>query len=300
MIMSLRSFLKHITPQFIIELYRSQRSKQNASKREGLKQKGEVLTESEVKNALTQIGIKTGDVVMLHSSLSKLGYVDGGASTLISALMKTVESEGTLLMPSFPAIGFNYDHLKKDPLFDVRNTPSKMGIVTEVFRTMPGVVRSLHPTDPVCAWGNDAAYFVKDHFGQLTPYNAQSPFMRLIERRGKILLIGVKLESVTNFHTPEDAILNFKYPVYHEKVLTVRLKDENGKVLNMVTKVHDPEMSKKRRCNDLEKAFLENGIMVKFKLGRADCYAIDAKMMHEWLVESYKKGITMYTPFGEN
>jgi hypothetical protein len=59
-------------------------------------------------------------------------------------------------------------------------------------------------------------------------------------------------------------------------------------------------MSKKRRCNDLEKAFLDNGIMVKFKLGRADCYAIDAKMMHEWLVESYKKGITMYTPFGEN
>lgn len=297
--MLLRSFLKHITPQFIIDLYRSQRSKQNASKRESLKQKGEVLTESEVKNILIQNGIKTGDVLMVHSSLSKLGYVDGGAPILISALTNTVGSDGTILMPSFPAIGFNYDHLKKDPLFDLRNTPSKMGIVTEVFRTMPGVLRSLHPTDPVCVFGNDAEYFIKDHFGQLTPYNSQSPFMRLIERKGKILLIGVKLESVTNFHTPEDAILNFKFPVYHKKVFTVRMKDMNGKGLNMVTKVHDPEMSKKRRCNDLEKAFLDNGIMSKFKMGQADCYLIDARSMHDWLMENYKKGITIYTPFGE-
>jgi aminoglycoside 3-N-acetyltransferase len=261
-----------------------------------LKSVGEVVSEAQMRLILNENGIKTGDVVMVHSSLSAMGYVEGGAEAVINALLKSVEEEGTILMPSFPCVGYNYDYLKKDPLFDVLNTPSKMGIISETFRKLPGVKRSLHPTDPVCVLGNEADYFVKDHFAQLVPYNKKSPFYKLIERNGKILCIGTQLETVTNFHTPEDAILEFKHPVYHPTIFTARLKDENGKFITMQTKVHNPEQSKLRKCNELEPAFLKHGIMTKFKIGKADCRLIDAKKMHEWLVEAYKRGVSMYEP----
>ncbi len=295
----MKRFLKKIIPDFLIKIYKNFKSSKKAQARERLVKSGIIVKEKDIMYALTDLGIKSGDSVMVHSSLSKIGYLEGGAEALISALQKVVESDGNILMPAFPAIGFNYDYLKSNSVFDVKNTPSKMGIVTEVFRKLPGVKRSLHPTDSVCVMGKEADYFVNEHFGQLTPYNKHSPFMKLIERKGKILLIGVKLESVTNFHTPEDAILNFKYPVYHKNEFTVRVKDENGNEITMVTKAHNPEMSKKRRCNDFEDVFLKNGIMVNFKIGMADCKLIHAVKMHNWFMENYKNGITMYTPDGK-
>lgn len=295
----MKQFLKILIPDFLITIYKKLKSNKRAAQRNRLAKSGSVVLEKDILYALTAAGIKSGDSVMVHSSLSKIGYLEGGANTLISALQKVVEPDGNLLMPAFPAVGFNFDYLKTNPLFDLKLTPSKMGIVTEVFRNLPGVKRSLHPTDSVCVMGKDANYFVNEHFGQLTPYNEHSPFMKLVKRNGKILLIGVKLESVTNFHTPEDAILNFKYPVYHEKIFTTRLKDENGKSVNMMTKVHNPVFSKKRKCNDFEEVFLAKGIMSRFKMGLADCKLIDAAKMHNWLVDNYKNGITMYTPNGK-
>lgn len=286
-------------PSFLLNWYRNIKRAGKKREREALRSSGEVLTADEIKQSLLQQGLHENDHVLVHSSLSKLGYVEGGAETVVNSLMDLFGKYGTLLMPSFPGTGYNYDHLKKDPLFDVRLTPSNMGAITEVFRKKQDVFRSLHPTDPVCAFGKDAEWFVKDHFGQLTPYNAYSPFMKLVEKQGKILLLGVKLESVTNFHTPEDAIPDFKFPVYHEKVFTVRMKDKDGKHVTMITKVHDPQQSKKRRCNELEDAFIKDGVMRKFSLGKATCYIIDAARMHYWLVEKYKDGITMYTPFGD-
>ncbi len=297
--MGMRSYIKSLTPSFLLQWYRLLKSAKKQKEREQLKEKGQVLTPQQLLRILAEQGVTATDQVMAHSSLSKLGYVEGGAPAVVDVLMDLVGQQGTLLMPSFPGNGFNYDHLKTDPVFDVNNTPSNMGAITEDFRKRNGVLRSLHPTDPVCAFGKEAEWFVKDHFGQLTPYNEHSPFMKLVQKKGKILLLGVKLESVTNFHTPEDAIPNFKYPVYHEKVFTVRLKDKEGKNLTMITKVHDPQQSKKRRCNDLEPAFIKDGVMRKFRIGNGIGYLIDAAKMHNWLMEKYKEGITMYTPFGE-
>lgn len=296
--MSIRSFLKILLPDVLVQAYKRRRSKRRAAEREELKQSGQVLTPQQMLQVLRQQGIQPGDALMVHSSLSKMGYVEGGAEAVINVLLEGIGEQGTLLMPSFPGSGYNYDHLKNNPLFDVRHTPSNMGIITELFRKHEGVLRSMHPTDPVCAFGKEAQWFVKDHFNQPTPYNEYSPFMKLVQRHGKILLLGVKLESVTNFHTPEDAIKDFKFPVYHEKIFTARLKDENGKELNMLTKVHNPEQSKKRRCNDLEEALLKDGVMKKFNMGAAVCYVIDAATMHHWLMEKYKEGVTMYTPEG--
>lgn len=296
----MRKLLLNILPQSLIDLYKSNKKRSRLQQREQLLKKNDIVTEAMIINALQHNGIKSGDAIMVHSSLSKIGYVEHGANTLINALLQTIGTEGTLMMPAFPAVGYNYDYLKTQPVFDVKQTPSKMGIVTETFRKQPNVLRSLHPTDSVSAKGKQALYLVKDHFAQLTPYNANSPFYRLCQWKGKILMIGVDLNSLTNLHTLEDAVSDFEYPVYHKTIFTTSLIDHDGKKLSMQTKVHDPVYSKKRRCNDLMPYFEKAGFLKHFKIGKANCMLIEADKMHEWMVENYKtKGITMYTPNGK-
>lgn len=287
-------------PQALIDLYKQGKKRSAAKQREELAKNKQTVDEAEIISVLQNAGIKEGDVLMVHSSLRKIGLVENGAGTLIDALLKTIGKTGTLMMPSFPAIGFNYDYLKSKPVFDLKHTPSRMGIVTETFRKKSGSVRSLHPTDSVVAFGKDADYLVKDHFGQLTPYNKKSPFYRLCGLKGKILMIGVQLDSLTNLHTLEDAVPDFKYPVYHDTLFTVELIDAAGTKQTMQTKVHNPVYSKKRRCNDLIEPFEAAGFLKQFKLGLANCMLIDAEAMHGWMLENYKtRGITMYTPQGQ-
>lgn len=296
----LRKLLKIIIPAFIIHAYKNKKRKSKQAKRDALAKSGQLLTQNEIENALKDVGIKNGDVIMLHSSLSSLGNVENGAHTVINAILNCVGVDGTLVMPSFPAIGFNFDYLTSKPVFDIKNTPSKMGMITETFRKMDGVKRSFHPTDSVCAYGKEADYLVKDHFAQLTPYNNYSPFYKLVQLKAKLVLLGVQLETVTNFHTPEDAISDFKFPVYHTKEFVVKMIDENGKLQSMTTKVHNPVYSKKRKCNEFLQPFKAVGFAKEFKIGTANCLVVEADKMHEWLVENYKKGITIYTPFGES
>ncbi len=294
----MREFLRSITPDFILHLYKRQKKKRRANERQRLALQGKVIAENDIIEQLKQNGLKAGDVAMVHSSLSRLGNVQGGASTVIRALIEVLGDDGTLVMPSFPALGYTFDYLSKNPSFDVRHTPSQMGAITEAFRKIKGVKRSMHPTDPVCSIGKETKFLLKDHYSQLTPYNQNSPFYKLITLKGKIILLGTKLDTVTNFHVPEDMIENYKYPVYHTKQFLVKVRDEVGVERMVTTKSHDPAMSKKRKCNELEPAFIKDGVMKRFNIGDASCAIIDAEKMYNWLMEKYKQGITMYTPFG--
>lgn len=294
----MRDFLRAITPNFIYQLYKEQKRRSRARSRDKLARLGKIISEQDLINALRENGLSNGSVAMVHSSLSKLGNVEGGAPTVIRALLEVLGDDGTLVMPSFPALGYTYDYLRTNPAFDVRHTPSRMGVVTETFRKIKGVKRSLHPTDPVCAIGKETKYLLKGHFLQPTPYNENSPFYKLILLKGKIVLLGTKLDTVTNLHVPEDMIQDFKYPVYHSNIFRVKVRDEVGIERLVETRSHDPAMSKKRRPNELEEAFIADKVAVKFKVGDTDCLMIDAEKMYNWQMEMYKKGITMYTPNG--
>jgi aminoglycoside 3-N-acetyltransferase len=249
---------------------------------------------------LKTIGIREGDDVLVHSSLSKIGYIQGGANTLIKAILRAIGPSGTLLMPSFPAEGRNKDYLETKPEFSIRDTPSAMGLISETFRTMPGVLRSLHPTDAVCAYGPKASWYVSGHFGQPTPYTAESPFGRLADAGGKILMIGTSLNGAcTSLHVVEDAI-NFPYPVYDAKTFDTVLIDEFGKRHRMTTRVHNPEWSAKRDADLLLPLLLRAGIIHRHSIGRAASMLIEAKGLRDTLIHACQEdGITMYTPMGK-
>ena len=296
-----RSFIKAIFPSFLFQLYRIRKKKKRNEVLLAQKEKGQVFTKEYLVQNLQSIGIQKGDSLLVHSSLSKMGYLENGPDTLIDALIEVIGTDGNLLMPSSPNALLQLDFIKSNSLFDVQNSPSKLGAITEVFRKRNGVIRSLNATEPVCALGPDALYFTEGHFNELTPYTKKSPFYRLTEKNGKILYIGVTLANAgTSLHLLEDAV-DFKYPVYFPEVFDVKIKDATGTIHEVKTKVHNPEYSKKRKCDELLPLFLEEQVCLKVKIGNADSYLFDSKKMFDSMLKNYlEKGITMYTPNPSN
>lgn len=125
-----------------------------------IKNQAEPMTKERIKADLVQLGVKKGMILCVHSSLSSIGWVNGGAVALIQALMETLSEEGTLIMPAQtlelsdpadwidPPVPFSWWKSIKEtmPAFDpAYTTPTAMGKVAETFWKYPGVARSNHP-----------------------------------------------------------------------------------------------------------------------------------------------------------
>lgn len=162
------------------------------------------LVESDQRISKTQLisdfknlGLQTGMDVMVHSSLSKVGQVIGGANTVIDALLSVIGKHGTLVMPSFNHRGAHV----YNPLI----TPSTNGAIPNAFWQRPGVIRSLHPTHAVAAFGPKAEYICADHL-TTGVWTADSPISRLIHNGGYILSLGVDHNSSTAYHAAEVSV----------------------------------------------------------------------------------------------
>ncbi len=261
--------------------------------------KGRVWKSTDLISQLQNAKISSGDHLMVHASMSKIGILEQGPQTFIDALIEVVGPKGLILMPTSPIKGLQLAYVQKQPLFDVKHTPSAMGAISEAFRNYPNVRRSHHPTESVAAWGECAIEYLKDHIAQNTPYHQNSPYGKLIQNKGKILYIGVTLENAgTHLHTLEDA-LDIGLPVYAPEVFYLDVIDMNRNLLKVETKVHSPIYSKKRRCDELLPMFLSKGVYQEVKIGNAKTLLFDAELMFKVMTEAYlERGVTMYKPFG--
>jgi len=290
---------KSLVPKFLKEIFRSLKRKKRQATLLNQQQSGQGFTQEDLKQSLLSAGIQPGDHLMVHASLSKMGFIEGGANTVVDVLKEMVGAEGLILMPTSPIARLQLDYVSANPLFDVLATPSAMGKVSEVFRTSDGVVRSYHPTEPVAAWGAQAYEYIKDHTNKNTPYHWDSPYGKLIQHGGKILYIGVTLDNAgTHLHTLEDA-MDVEVPVYYAQEFRLPVHDYEGKELIITTKVHNPEYSKKRRCDELLPMFLREGVYREVYIGKAKTLVFDAKKMFDVMVSAFtERGVTMYNPNG--
>src|SRR5687767_10614169 len=81
------------------------------------------------------LGLGAGDTVLVHSAMSRIGNVQGGAGAVVNAFLDVLGPQGTLAVPTFPFTGSMLAHVRSDPDFDVDETPSKMGAISECVRT---------------------------------------------------------------------------------------------------------------------------------------------------------------------
>ena len=290
---------RKLVPAVLKGWYRTLKKQHREKKLRLQRESGGGITAAQLKINLESIGIRVGDHLMVHASLSKMGFIEGGADTVVEVLKECVGADGLILMPTSPIARLQLDYVSANPLFDVLDTPSAMGKVSEVFRTSDGVVRSYHPTEPVAAWGAQAYEYIKDHTNKNTPYHWYSPYGKLIQHSGKILYIGVTLDNAgTHLHTLEDAV-DVGVPVYYAQEFRLPVRDYEGKELIVTTKVHNPEYSKKRRCDELLPMFLREGVYREVYIGKTKTLVFDAKKMFDVMVSAFtERGVTMYNPNG--
>lgn len=180
------------------------------------------------------LGICRGDTVLVHSALSRLGHIQGGPRTIIGALLRITGPEGTLVMPAFPFGGSMQEYVSSSPVFDLRTTPSLSGALSEEFRRLPGVRRSLHPTHSVCAFGRHAEALVRDHELSGSPCGPLSPFGKIKDVRAKVLRIGTG--AVTLYHHLQEIV---GYPNLHLPTeVSLRCVDAAGVEHSVSTRVY--------------------------------------------------------------
>ena len=159
------------------------------------------LTKKDIIAGLKRLGLRAGDHVLVHTALGSFGTVTGGAKTVIDALLDTVGPDGTVLMPCFGCT---------DAVFDPAVSATTLGTIPEAFRRYPHVVRSGHPTASVAAMGARAHWLTADHEKARTGHGKDTPYTRLADIGGKILLMGVDQDRSTFLHAAE-AVANLPY-----------------------------------------------------------------------------------------
>jgi len=295
---SLRTLIWVLLPGWVLEAYRKWRK---AQVRQDIQQRIEVgtaLDQETLVQGLRSMGLENGQSLLVHSSLSSIGAVLGGAPTVIDALQEAIGPSGTLMMPSSPVAALQAEFVRNRPVFNLRSTPSAMGAITEQFRQRPGTQRSLHPTEPVCAMGPWAKELTAHHHTHIRPYADQSPWRKWMELGGQILYVGVTLDQAgTSLHCAEDE-LGLDY-MYLPDTVTLPVVDAAGQPGFVETLVHNPIWSAQRRCDGLIEPLAQAGVLQRVRWGGADCLLLEARLMLDFLVRAYReRGVTLYHPEG--
>jgi aminoglycoside 3-N-acetyltransferase len=192
--------------------------------------------------AVRRLGVRPGDMVFVLSSFDQVRCVRATAPEIVGMLVDAVGPDGTLAMPTFPMSGLSQEYLDSHPVFDCRRTPSRSGMLTEVFRRMPGTERSVHPTHPIAARGAGARWLTAGHERSRTPFDEHSPFMKLLERDALVLRIG-RFDAMPVRHLADHLMQDeIPHPIYADRETRVRARGAAGEDLVVLTRAHNPAL----------------------------------------------------------
>lgn len=255
-----------------------------------------ILTQKDLLEGFKKCGMKKGDNVIVHASLSSLGFVVGGAETVIRALLESVGEEGTIIMPSQtwknldPSKGVHweepeewYDIIRENwPAYDKYVTPAiGMGIVAELFAKWPGVKRSDHPARSVAAVGKNAEYITENH-DLSNIFGEDSPVDKLYKLNGYILLLGVGYNKNTSFHLAETKA-DFVSKKFTEESSAILVNGKREWVKYRTQDVDDSDFILMGQVYEDE-----NNINV-YKIGQADVRYLEQRALVDWSVRWMEK-----------
>ncbi len=256
-----------------------------------------VVVRSELVRGLRDLGVAEGGVLMVHTRMSALGWVVGGTQTILEALLEAVGDDGTIMayagreddtydMDAWPKERRDA-YLAELPPFDPVRTAAdrEFGVIPERVRTWPGARRSRHPEFSVAAVGARAEWLTREQPWD-EPEGRGSPFEKLVEARGQVLMLGAPLETLTILHHAEAlaAVPGKRRVVYRAPVL------EDGRVAWKT--IHDIDTSSRGafpyedvvgQGNDafevIGREALAAGAGRSGRIGDAECHLFDAEAL---------------------
>jgi aminoglycoside 3-N-acetyltransferase len=255
------------------------------------------LVREDVVRAFREVGLREGDGVFVQTAMSAFGEIEGGAPTVVAALEEVLGPDGLIVMPAFPLTGSGADHLAEHPVFDVRESPSRMGAITEHFRKLPGVVRSDHPTHSIAARGPGAEELVAGHADAETPFGVGTPFERMVQRGVTQVWFGTGLRTFTAYHAYECLRPGgFPIDVFHPTRLPSRVVGPDGAEREVTTLVHDPRYADRKdpTRDRMKELLLEGGRLRRTTLGRGEIMVLGLPEMMGEMERLLQRGVTIY------
>lgn len=237
---------------------------------------GEPMTRDRLATDLNRLGLRAGDVVLVHSSLKAIGWVCGGSVAVVEALLDVLGPGGTLVVPSHtgensdpklwrnPPVPESWWPVIREhmPAFDPAVTRTYgIGVVPETVRTWPGAVRSEHPLTSFAALGPAAAELMAGHRLD-SQLGEASPLAALERVAGKVLLLGAGFDACTAFHLAE-----YRVPSPRTAEFGTAMRTANGR--EWVTFV-DVEVDSDDFA-ELGAAYEQAGTVLTGRVGEAEC-----------------------------
>lgn len=223
------------------------------------------ITREQIVYDLRLGGIQEGDVVLMHSALSSIGHVVGGADAVVDAVLEAVGKTGTFAVST---MAFNHP-------YDPEKDQSTVGIISETHRLRPGSIRSLRPVHCINAIGARAEELTRDHDKCETNCGVGSPYLKLRDMGGKVILLGVDMNRNTTLHAVED-IMDSVYLETRTIPAPKYVPDYEGKTMEM-----------KKFCPG-HRDFLRftpvlrrEGALIEVCVGNALCKIIDVRKMFD-------------------
>jgi aminoglycoside 3-N-acetyltransferase len=252
-------------------------------------------TRQSLRDDLETLGIKPGDIVMVHASVRAVGPVFGGPDEIHRAIVDAVSPGGAMMMllgcpEGFDEIGRDRIPAKRAaelranlPPFEplASRADRENGTLAEFFRTWPGTVVSECPSVRIGARGDRADWLVAEHPVRM-PFGLGTPFEKLVKSGGKVMLIGCDHDSTTLMHYvehvtdfPGKIIVRYEVPVLRDGV-RVWLECEEVNSASEGCHANWPDRFFALIVDDFIAKDVGPPLCVHGELGNADTYLLDA------------------------
>jgi len=245
-----------------------------------------MITQQDLLLGFKKMGLKKGDVLLVHSSFKSFAGVEGGPQAVISALLTVLGTEGTLIVPTFTFTFCQQFNDTGNGFFDLENTPSEMGIITELVRKMPGSKRTVNPIYSVSIHGKLANKLAL--INDKSAYGKNSIFGKLHDLKGKIMIIGLDFNhSMTFFHHVEEMHgIDYRYP----KQFTGTIVANGKKYQDTFTMlVRDIAKGVETSVNPMGELLEKNGLVANQKIGESLVKLMDAVAVFDFTSQAMKQ-----------
>lgn len=226
-------------------------------------------------SAFRLLELPRGHVYVVHSSLLKLGLIEGGLQGVLQCLWDALGRDATILMPTF-TFGFG-----RDRVWDYHQTRSEAGALTEFFRKCPGALRTIHPLHSLAVIGPHAHQFAES--AALSSFGPGSPYALLYDMEAIDIAIGIDLVGGATFLHHTEEVAQVPYRFYKE--LPGEVLDQHGKKLPNTYRTYAREITNAYEWDNnwshVRDDLAAKGLVIQGRLKKVPLVAFRIKPTHD-------------------